>query len=145
MKQLYELLYDISNIKIKRNIIIINKLIFLLFITDYLIKKKSKNNILNIKSAQPNFNFSNGFNNIPISYGLNNGNFYPTLTSITSILENANNLTYYIFYILVSKNKKHFSTKNKIKFKNIEKKYNRCKINIIEINEHIFRNIKIHL
>ena len=73
------------------------------------------------------------FNNISISYGLNNNNFYPTLVSITSILENANNSTFYIINILVSLRRKDFSEKNKRKFKNLEKKYKRCEIIIFRI------------
>ena len=90
----------------KLNLSIINKLIFITLIFNFLIRPKKKNNlILNIKIEQKNYNFNNEFNNIPISYGLNNNNVYPTLTSITSILGNSNNSTYYFFYILVSKDK----------------------------------------
>lgn len=132
--------YNVKNFKL--NLIIINKLIFIFLFFILLIHQKSKNNLLlNIKVPQQNYNFNNGFNNIPISYGLNNDNFYPTLTSIISILENSNNSTYYYFYILVSKNKKQFSQKNKIKFKSLEQKYSRCKVNIIEINDNIFRYV----
>lgn len=128
----------------KLNLSIINKLIFITLIFNFLIRPKKKNNLLlNIKIEQKNYNFNNEFNNIPISYGLNNNNVYPTLTSITSILENSNNSTYYFFYILVSKDKKQFSQQNKIKFKHLEQKYSRCKVNIIEINDNIFRDVTI--
>ena len=38
---------------------------------------------------------------IAIAYGLDNQYTYPTIVSITSILENASSHTYYIFYLLV--------------------------------------------
>jgi lipopolysaccharide biosynthesis glycosyltransferase len=79
------------------------------------------------------------YNNISISYGLNNNNFYPTLVSITSILENANNSTFYIINILVSKKRKDFSEKNERKFKNLEKIYKRCEIIIFRINDKLFK------
>ena len=79
------------------------------------------------------------YNKIAVSYGLNNNNFYPTFVSITSLLENANYSTFYTINILVSKRKKYFSNENKIKFKNLEYKYPRCKIKIIEINDKFFK------
>ena len=81
------------------------------------------------------------YNNISISYGLNNNNFYPTLVSITSILENAKNTTFYIINILVSKRRKDFSEKNTQKFKNLENKYKRCEINIFRINDKLFKYV----
>ena len=85
------------------------------------------------------------YKNISISYGLNNNNFYPTLVSITSILENANNSTFYIINILVSKKRKDFSEKNKRKFKDLENQYKRCEIIIFRINIKIIIYIKINL
>lgn len=84
------------------------------------------------------------YTQIAVSYGLNNNNFYPTFVSITSILDNANYSTFYIINILVSKRKKNFSNENKIKFKNLENRYPKCQIIIIEINDKIFEfaNIK---
>lgn len=84
-------------------------------------------------------NYNKQYNQIAVSYGLNNNNFYPTFVSITSILENANNSTFYTIYILVSKRKKNFSNENKIKLKNFENKYPRCQIIIIEINDKLFQ------
>ena len=79
------------------------------------------------------------YKNISISYGLNNNNFYPTLVSITSILENANNSTFYIINILVSKKRKDFSEKNKRKFKDLENQYKRCEIIIFRIDDKLFK------
>jgi lipopolysaccharide biosynthesis glycosyltransferase len=79
---------------------------------------------------------------IPISYGLNKHNFFPTLVSITSILENANKYSYNIIYIMVSNNETLFPKKYKKTFKNLEKKYKMCQICIIEIDNKIFKNAK---
>ena len=75
---------------------------------------------------------------VGIAYGLNNQYTYPSLVSITSILENSFSHTYYIFYILIDKNT--YKDENKIKFKNLEQKYERCEINIIEVSEESFKN-----
>ena len=75
---------------------------------------------------------------IGIAYGLDNQYTYPTIVSITSILENGSSHTYYIFYLLVDK--KTFKKENKEKFENLEKRYERCEINIIEITDKNFKN-----
>ena len=75
---------------------------------------------------------------IGIAYGLDNQYTYPTIVSITSILENGSSHTYYIFYLLVDK--KTFKKENKEKFVNLEKRYERCEINIIEISDENFQN-----
>ena len=75
---------------------------------------------------------------IGIAYGLDNQYTYPTIVSITSILENGSSHTYYIFYLLVDK--KTFKKENKEKFVNLESRYERCEINIIEISDENFQN-----
>ena len=75
---------------------------------------------------------------VGIAYALNNQYFYPTLVSMTSALENSLSHTYYIFYLLVDK--QTFKDENKIKLKNIEQKYERCEVNIIEISEETLKN-----
>ena len=75
---------------------------------------------------------------IGIAYGLDNQYTYPTIVSMTSILENGSSHTYYIFYLLVDK--KTFKKENKEKFVNLEKRYERCEINIIEISDENFQN-----
>ena len=75
---------------------------------------------------------------IGIAYGLDNQYTYPTIVSMTSILENSSSHTYYIFYLLVDK--KTFKKENKEKFVNLEKRYERCEINIIEISDENFQN-----
>ena len=121
----------------------LNKLILIIF---FIILNYSKinytSNIIYLKN-DVEYNQTN-LTEIPISYGLNNANFYPTLVSITSVLENADNSTYYLIYILVSDKTRNFSTNNKRKFKNLEKKYQRCSIIIIEINDNLFKYANIN-
>ena len=104
-----------------------NKSIFLFSFLFFLLALKFNNKLL--------------FQTIAVAYGLDNNYFFPTLVSITSILENAHISTFYSFYILVTKEK--FSKENKNKFKKLEEKYKKCKINIIEIDENIFKYAKI--
>lgn len=123
----------------------INKIIYLYFIFIFLFQYKSNIFVKFImKSILMSYNYDNSFNKIPISYGLNNKNVYLTLVSITSILENANNNTYYLFYIMVSNNKSEFSNYNKRKLKYIEKKYNRCYIYFIEMDDNKFQYANIN-
>ena len=73
---------------------------------------------------------------ISVSYGVDNNYTYPTLVSMISILENSSNYTFYTFHLLVQKN--IFKKENKETFMHLEKKYKRCKINIIELtNENL--------
>ena len=69
---------------------------------------------------------------VVIAYGLNNKYTFPTLVSITSIMENGYSNTYYIFYLLV--NKKNFKKENRQILINLEKKYEKCEVNIIGIS-----------
>ena len=75
---------------------------------------------------------------VGIAYGLNNQYTYPTLVSMTSILENSSSHTYYIFYILVDE--KTFKNNNKQMLISLEKKYDRCEVNIIEISDENLKN-----
>jgi len=73
---------------------------------------------------------------ISVSYGIDNNYTYPTLVSMISILENSSSYIFYTFHLLVQKN--IFKKENIEKFMHLEKKYNRCKINIIELtNENL--------
>lgn len=114
-------------------LLIFQKYINFFFILDKIDKIKQK------QKEKEKLSYYKHYNQIAVSYGLNNNNFYPTFVSITSILENANNSTFYSIYILVSKRKKNFSNENKVKFKNLENKYSRCQIIIIEINDKLFQ------
>ena len=75
---------------------------------------------------------------VAIAYGLNNKYIYPTIVSMTSILENRFIHTYYIFYLLVDKIT--FKLADKKKLMNIENKYERCEVNIIEIPKDMIKH-----
>ena len=61
---------------------------------------------------------------------LDNGYIYPTIVSITSMLLNSNNRNKYEFYIM---HPPDLLIENKNKLKNLEKKYNGCKINLLDM------------
>ncbi len=76
-----------------------------------------------------NFIFNNPYKIIPIAMALNDNYIYPTIVSITSIIETANKETKYDFYIIYPK---EFKTKNLNKLHKIGKKYfHKCTINTI--------------
>ena len=75
---------------------------------------------------------------VAIAYGLNNQYTYPTIVSMTSILENSYSHTYYIFYLLVDKST--FKEENKKKLMNLEDKYERCEVYILEISRESIKN-----
>ena len=77
---------------------------------------------------------------ISVAYGLDNKYTYPTLVSMISILENASRYTFYTFYLLVEKN--IFKSQNKDKFMHLEEKYDRCKVNILELTNENLSNAR---
>jgi len=80
------------------------------------------------------------YQKISVAYGLDNNYTFPTLVSMISILENASKFTFYTFYLLVEKNK--FKDENKEKFKHLEEKYKRCKVNILELTNENLSNAR---
>ena len=91
-----------------------------------------------IKKNKTIFNYKISNVIIPISMALNNKYIYPTIVSITSILENANSYTNYNFYILITSD---FLNENKNKLKLLEEKYyNKCSINLIDLYNFKFEN-----
>ena len=100
---------------------IFNNIIIFLFLTLF---HFSYNKLLNQKVA--------------VAYGLNNQYTYPTIVSMTSILENSYSHTYYIFYLLVDK--ATFKEENKKKLMNLEDKYERCEVYILEISRESIKN-----
>jgi len=100
---------------------IFNNIIIFLFLTLF---HFSDNKLLNQKVA--------------VAYGLNNQYTYPTIVSMTSILENSYSHTYYIFYLLVDK--ATFKEENKKKLMNLEDKYERCEVYILEISRASIKN-----
>ena len=79
---------------------------------------------------------------IPIAYGLDNQYTYPTLVSMTSILENAGSNTFYTFYLLVEKN--IFKRENKAKFMHLQDKYEKCKVVIFELTNEELANARVN-
>ena len=87
--------------------------------------------LLIIQNNSCNFVYQNlNYNIIPISMALDNGYIYPTIVSITSMLLNSNNRNKYEFYIM---HPPDLLIENKNKLKNLEKKYNGCKINLLDM------------
>ena len=74
---------------------------------------------------------------IPISMSLDDAFTYPTIVSITSIMINSNPNTKYIFYIM---HPSEFKIENKNKLKNLEKKYNKCVIYLIDMKDK-YKNV----
>lgn len=81
------------------------------------------NNDINIKQAKPA---------IPIAMSLDDGYTYPTIVSMTSIMENASETISYDFYIMHAPK---FSKQNKEKIMSLIKKYRRCKIKFINMGQ----------
>lgn len=108
-----------------------------------IIQNKSEDNFnMSLNISLQNKNFTNNSTkyslrqNVAIAYALNNQYFYPTLVSITSILENSKNSTLNYIFLLTGKN--NLTNYYKNKFKDLEKKYKNCKINFVEIDDKIF-------
>ncbi|MDO4503691.1 MAG: glycosyltransferase family 8 protein [Clostridia bacterium] len=70
--------------------------------------------------------------NIPIAMALDDGYLYPTIVSITSMMENKNRNSYYKFYIM---HPGEFSDESKVKLKSLENKYSGCNINLIDMSD----------
>ncbi len=95
--------------------------------------------IKNLTEINHKYNINNIENNtIPITMALDDGYIYPTVVAITSIMENANKNILYQFYIM---HPTKFSIENKNKLISLEKKYKKCKINLIDMTEDFkFKN-----
>ena len=78
------------------------------------------------------------------TYSLDNGYFYPTLVSITSLVINAGKNTFYNIYVLVSHN---FTEENKKILMDVEESYKEhCKIFIIDMgNKYQGKDINMRI
>ena len=144
MRYLNFYLYKIINVFLLSLIIKkLNKKI--LRIKDLSIKSKTKNNYINYKfnknNNEKNIKNKNSFKflnissenktEIPISYAVDNKYIYPTIVSMTSLVYNARNNTFYKIYIMHSKNLTLYS---KQILQSIENKYpNRCTIKYLNM------------
>ena len=111
-----------------------------LFLELFIIREKNENNIrdkfLNIKIIQNNeYSLNDIVSNktrIPVCYATDENNVYPTLVSMTSLVENAGPNTFYDIFIMHPE--KFNIVKNRQIFKSVEKghSYN-CSINLINM------------
>ena len=80
---------------------------------------------------------------IPIAMAMDDNYVYPTIVSITSAMENANEETEYSFYIM---HNPEFKEENKEKVKSLENKYSACHIHFINMgNQFKDANDKGHI
>ena len=69
---------------------------------------------------------------IPIAMALDDNYVYPTVVAIGSAMENKNEETEYSFYLM---HPNEFKEESKEKIKSLEKKYDKCHINLINMGE----------
>ena len=74
----------------------------------------------------------NGSYSINVAYSTDENYVLPTLVSMTSLMENTNQEGFCKFTVLVSSG---VSEDDKTKFKSIEKKYNNCTVNLVDMNQ----------
>lgn len=80
---------------------------------------------------------------IPVAMAMDDNYVYPTIVSITSAMENANEETEYSFYIM---HNPEFKEENKEKVKSLENKYSACHIHFINMgNQFKDANDKGHI
>ncbi len=73
-----------------------------------------------------------GCSSVPIAMALDEGYLYPTIVSVTSIMENSDKDTKYDFYIMHSP---EFKAESKEKLKTLEKKYSGCHMTLIDMGD----------
>ena len=89
-----------------------------------------KNSFEKTKSQEVSKIIETNSDAVPIAMAADNNYVYPTLVSMTSVLENAGSTTKYEFHLMVPSD---FTEENKSIIKSLEKKYERCSINIIDM------------
>ena len=89
-----------------------------------------KNSFEETKSQEVSKIFGANSEAIPVAMAADNNYVYPTLVSMTSVLENARHNTKYEFHLMVPSD---FTEENKSIIRSLEKKYKRCSINIIDM------------
>ena len=85
-------------------------------------------------------NHKNKKNIIPIALSTDNNYIFPTIVTITSILENAAPLTYYDIYILLSSD---FNEESKYKLLKIKDHYQCGNITLINMKDE-FKDINVN-
>ena len=84
---------------------------------------------------------NNFINKVNIAYSTDENYIFPTLVSMTSLMENSNKDTFCKIIILISKG---VSEKDKSTLKSIEKKYNNCKVNLVDMNNQFENSEEIY-
>lgn len=69
---------------------------------------------------------------VPVAMALDDGYLYPTVVSITSMMENKSGDTVYDYYIM---HPEEFSENSKTLLKSLGKKYKKCNINLIDMGQ----------
>ena len=97
-------------------------------------KEKWNNERMNQKETKTeNINNSNEKLIIPCAYASDNAYIFPNLVSMTSLVANAKNSTFYEIYVLIDSN---FSEENKEILKSVEKKHpENCKVILIVMDD----------
>ncbi len=108
----------------KKNYFIMISLIVLFFVSGSFIIFKNANS----KQANSS-NLSSSY--IPVAFSTDDNYVYPTIVSITSILENSNKNTNYKFYILVPDD---LSSDNSAKLQMVKDKYENCDLSLINMH-----------
>ena len=96
------------------------------------LRNNSSLNLINNYYIQINCIYKDVNENISISYALDDGFVYPTIVSITSIMENVNSKNIYNFYIM---HPGEFTLESKNKLKSFENKYENCYIYFIDMKD----------
>ncbi len=80
-----------------------------------------------------NINYKKNKLIIPCSYSLDNNYVFPTLVSMTSLVENAGNNTFYSIYVMIDK---EFSQENQNIIKTVEQKHvEHCEVFFLKMND----------
>ena len=96
------------------------------------LRNNSSLNLIDNYYIQINCIYKDVNENISISYALDDGFVYPTIVSITSIMENVNSKNIYNFYIM---HPGDFTLESKNKLKSFENKYENCYIYFIDMKD----------
>ena len=113
--------------KRKYLVIVSLSVLFIAVTTAFLVNNRSKTNMVNANSVT-----------IPIAMAADNNYVYPTIVSITSILENANKNTKINVYLM---HPGDFKNENKEKISSLQTKYKNFKVEFINMEDK-FKNAK---
>ena len=104
------------------------------------LRNNSSLNLIDNYYIQINCKYKDVNENISISYALDDGFVYPTIVSITSIMENVNSKNIYNFYIM---HPGEFTLESKNKLKSFENKYENCYVYFIDMKDQ-YKELSVH-